>query len=163
MGIDQDRKYGRQIVVLAVVFADRHPLARRGLGLLYIGRHRLPFARILRKDDVPFGVHVETPLAMHAIGLFDALVAFRRSQQSHHLGTAEDKGFSIAPTLHFSVLARVGSVRLQRAYFFLRGLRRAKSFAMSSKVVNLTPGWRLMWLNNRSSINSTCGRPDTSG
>src|SRR3954466_16312574 len=129
MRIDKNRKNGRQIVVLAVVFANRYPLASRGLGLLYIGRHRFPLARIFPENDVSFWVHVETPLAVPPIGLFNALVVFPRGQQSHHLGTAQNKRFAGAPTLHFSVLARVGSVRPQRAYFFLRGLRRAKSFA----------------------------------
>src|SRR5215204_2269889 len=47
-------------------------------------------------------------------------------------------------------------------HFFL-GDRRTKSSAISFMVTNRTPGWPIMWWYSRSSIISTCGRPDTSG
>ncbi len=47
--------------------------------------------------------------------------------------------------------------------FAVRGRRARKSSAMASKVVQVTPSWPLMCSIRRSSINSTCGRPDTSG
>ncbi len=45
----------------------------------------------------------------------------------------------------------------------LRGLRWAKSVAISSKVTQRTPEWPLMCSMSRSWASSTCGRPDTSG
>ncbi len=44
-----------------------------------------------------------------------------------------------------------------------RGERAAKSSAIWSNVVQRTPAWALTWAMSRSSISSTCGRPETSG
>ena len=44
-----------------------------------------------------------------------------------------------------------------------RGERFVKSSAISSKVAQRIPSWQLMCSMSRSSMSSTCGRPDTSG
>ena len=100
IGVDEDREDGGEVVLVAVVLADRHPLAGRGLRLLDVGGHRLPLARILVEHDVALGVHVEAALAMHAVGLLDARDVLGWRDQTHHVGSAQNQGFLAPPALH---------------------------------------------------------------
>src|SRR5262249_2419243 len=45
-------------------------------------------------------VHVETPLAVHAVGLLHTGVVFGWSQQPHNVRAAEDQRLAITPALH---------------------------------------------------------------
>ena len=58
MRVDEDRE-DRRKAVLRVVLADRDPLAGGRLGLLDIGGHHLPFARIAVEHDVALRLHVD--------------------------------------------------------------------------------------------------------
>ena len=58
---------------------------------------------------------------------------------------------------------RVRGARCGNLQAVTRGRRARKSSAMASNVVQLTPSWVLRCSIRRSSIRSTCGRPDTSG
>ena len=90
--VDQDREDGRQVELLAVALPDRHPLACGRLRLLDVRRHRLPLARILVQDDMAFRIHVEAPLAVHAVGLLDAGVVLPRGEQPRHLQRGSGSG-----------------------------------------------------------------------
>ena len=68
--------------------------------LLDVGRHRLPFAGEAVEHDVALGVHVVAALAMHAVGLLDAVVVFVRLEQADHLAAAEDQRLAVGPVFH---------------------------------------------------------------
>ena len=100
MRVDQNGKHRRQIELLTIALADRHPFAGRGLRLLDIRWHRFPFAGIFIQYDMAFWIHIVTAFTVHAIRLFDAAHIFRRRHKPHHIGAAEDQCFAVSPALH---------------------------------------------------------------
>src|SRR5687768_5056792 len=68
--------------------------------LLDVGGHRLPLSGEPVQHDVPFGIHVEAPFAVHAVGLFDAGVVFGRREEPDHLGSPKNERLAIGPVFH---------------------------------------------------------------
>jgi hypothetical protein len=104
---DRQRKSGFRVRI----DQDRYPFAGGGFRFLDVRGHRLPFARIFVEHDVPFRVHVVTALAVHAISLLDAAHIFRRCDQPHHVGAAQDQRLSVSPAFHGFPPALPGGAR----------------------------------------------------
>jgi hypothetical protein len=104
--VDQDREHRRQLV-LRVVLADRHPLARRRFGLLDVRRHHLPLAPVAVEDDVALRLHVDAPEPVHPVRVLDAVDVLAGGQQADHVRPAENQGLAVAPALDLAGILRV--------------------------------------------------------
>src|SRR4029077_716396 len=90
IGIDQDREYCREVVVLPIILSDRYPFAGSSMRFLDVRGHGLPFTRKPVEDNVPLRVHVVAAFAVHAIGLLNAFIILLGRQEAYHLAAAED-------------------------------------------------------------------------
>ena len=144
VGVDQDREDGGEVELVAVVLADRDPLARRGLGLLDVGRHGLPLARVLIEDDVALRIHVVAALAMHAVGLLDPRDVFGRREQAHHVVSAQDQGLLAPPALHAVPPRDFASLVPLRGYIYNMSVIR-QTFSGSRQISPPGPSTVVLW------------------
>ena len=88
----------------------------------------------------------------------------RVSEKLSRLYVLGDAAYGLTDTNYLFCMDRpTGSIRFALSLARYAGFRLRKSAAISSSVTKRTPGCFSMCAISRSSIISTCGRPDTSG